>query len=294
MDEQVWRRMTPVLQRIVRKMGRAPRMRFSDFLIVSMYLWSVLYGRPMCWACDKSHYNTLFRPRRLPSVSQLSRRIRSARCQRILQELHEQIAGQATQVSFIDAKPLIVSPVSADPQAARGHISGGFAKGYKLHALATQDRRIPRWSVMPLNQGESPVACAMMRGAPRFPAQSLVLADSSYDGRELYDVLAGKDASLIAQLRGIGTHPVTVRQAGPIRREAIACWQQVPGLTRYVYKERFSGMEGTFGNLTSYGGGLGPLPAWVRGLERVRRWVGAKIILYNARVRIRNERRNAA
>jgi hypothetical protein len=259
-----------------------------------MYLWSVLHDRPMSWACDKKHYNTLFRPRELPSVSQFSRRIRSLRCQEILQELHEKLAGQATVVSYIDAKPLTVSPVSCDPQAARGHIAGGFGKGYKLHAWATQDRRIPRWSVMPLNQGEPPVACAMMREAPMFAPESLVLADSSYDGRELYDLLAGKDASLIAQLRGIGKHPKTVQQAGPIRREAIACWQQVPGLTKYVYKERFAGMEGTFGNLTSYGGGLGPLPAWVRSLARVRRWVGAKIILYNTRVRTRNELRKAA
>ena len=294
MDEQIWRRITPVLRGIVRKTGRAPRVRFSDFLIVSMYLWSVLHDRPMCWACDKSHYNSLFRPRKLPSVSQFSRRIGSLRCQRILQALHQQLAGTSTQINYFDAKPLIVSPVSTDRQATRGHISGGFAKGYKLHTLATEDRRIPRWSVMPLNQGEPPVACAVMREAPRFVPGALVLADSSYDGRELYDILAAKDASLIADLRGIGTHPKTVQQAGPIRREAIACWQQAPGLTRYVYKQRFPGMEGTFGNMTSYGGGLGPLPAWVRGLKRVRRWVGAKIILYNARVLVRNELRKAA
>jgi hypothetical protein len=35
------------------------------------------------------------------------------------------------------------------------------------------------------------------------------------------------------------------------------------------------------------GGGLGPLPAWVRGLRRVTRWTGAKIILYNARIQVR-------
>ena len=39
--------------------------------------------------------------------------------------------------------------------------------------------------------------------------------------------------------------------------------------------------------LTCTAGGLAGLPAWVRGLERVRRWVGVKIIVYNARLKAR-------
>ena len=39
--------------------------------------------------------------------------------------------------------------------------------------------------------------------------------------------------------------------------------------------------------LTCTGGGLWNLPAWVRGLDRVRRWVGVKIVLYNARLALR-------
>ena len=36
-----------------------------------------------------------------------------------------------------------------------------------------------------------------------------------------------------------------------------------------------------------YGGGLGPLPPWVRTLERARRWVGAKLILHHARLAVK-------
>ena len=43
-------------------------------------------------------------------------------------------------------------------------------------------------------------------------------------------------------------------------------------------------VETTFGNMSSYGGGLGPLPAWVRTLRRVKRWIGVKIAPYHARL----------
>ena len=36
-------------------------------------------------------------------------------------------------------------------------------------------------------------------------------------------------------------------------------------------------------DLGCYGGALAPLPSFVRRLDRVRRWVGTKIILYHVR-----------
>jgi hypothetical protein len=52
---------------------------------------------------------------------------------------------------------------------------------------------------------------------------------------------------------------------------------------RFVFKARQE-IERVFGVLTCTAGGLSNLPAWVRGLARVRRWVGVKIVLYNARL----------
>ena len=46
-------------------------------------------------------------------------------------------------------------------------------------------------------------------------------------------------------------------------------------------------VERYFGQLTCFGGGLGPLPAWVRRLPRVQRWVTAKLIIYHARLQTR-------
>jgi hypothetical protein len=42
-------------------------------------------------------------------------------------------------------------------------------------------------------------------------------------------------------------------------------------------------IEREFGSLTSFGGGLVCLPAWVRRLPRVRNWVHAKLLVNAAR-----------
>lgn len=43
-------------------------------------------------------------------------------------------------------------------------------------------------------------------------------------------------------------------------------------------------IEEAFGNASSFGGGLAPLPAWVRGLDRVRTWVWAKLLINAVRI----------
>ena len=46
------------------------------------------------------------------------------------------------------------------------------------------------------------------------------------------------------------------------------------------------GIEGP--SIRRFGGGLRTLPPWVRGLDRVTRWVTAKIAIYHARLRCRS------
>ena len=43
-------------------------------------------------------------------------------------------------------------------------------------------------------------------------------------------------------------------------------------------------IERTFGALTSFGGGLSPLPSWVRHLNRVWLWVSAKLVINGVRI----------
>ena len=111
---------------------------------------------------------------------------------------------------FVDGKPVTVGPVSKDPDAAKGHVTGGFAKasgtggrpraGYKPHAFVDERRRVTARSVMPLNADEKAVARAMaphLLPAPPAPPGGgfaagcgLTMADSNYDAAPLHKLLA--------------------------------------------------------------------------------------------------------
>ena len=308
-ERELWRSVTAAVKRAAKAVGRGGRRAcpYDDVLVVRMYLWAAWHDRPLSWACDRCHYNTLFRPRALPSVSQFTRRVKAETARAILQRAHDDLAaaGIATGLSCLDGKPLTVSPVSRDPDAARGHITGGFAKGYKLHAWVTDDGRLPLWAVTPLNTDEKTVARLLCARLPEMPGDALVMADANYDAAHLHKAVERTGARLLCPLRGqkpVGTgvgaggdrHPDNLRKMGAARRELVSLWDAKPDLCRHVLHHR-NDVERGFSTLTCHGGGLAALPAWVRTIGRVTRWVGAKIILYHARLRAQNaaERRAA-
>ena len=302
MDREQWEIVRSAVKRAARKIDRElrpVRLRFADWLIVAMYLWAVAHDRPQSWACDRLNYSRLFRPRKLPSVSQFNRRMNERRTWRILQEVHAMLASNLTSqaLSYIDGKPLVVGVASKDPDAKRGQVLGGFARGYKLHAWMGEDRSIPLWSVTPLNVHELPVAQLLVAQAPVLSDRSLVLVDQNYDSHDLHKMLHARNGRLVVKPKGpkkmSDRHPVTLRQMGQARRELLVVAERSPSLLQMVYRQRINA-EGILGNLTSYGGGLITLPPWVRRLHRVRRFVGGKIILYHGRLRARAAKKKAA
>lgn len=305
MDREIWTLVLSIVRRAAKEVGwsggrRAPR--YPNWLIAAMYVWAVWHDRTLSWACDRSHYTGLFRPRgALPSVSQFSRRVRGEDVQAILQRLHDALArrGLLTDEGYLDGKALLVSPVSKDRGATRGRVSGGFAKGYKLHAFVNEHRRIVVWSVTGLHEDEKTVARHLLPHLPPMSPDALVLKDSNYDSAPLHKDAAAvvPDARLVGPLKGQdrvgpgGHHPVTLRQMGPQRRELLAAWQRCPGLVKLAMRARDT-IERVFGVLVSTVGGLGTaLPPWVRTLDRVTRWVGVKVILYNARLAVQDRPR---
>lgn len=283
MSSHVWRLVYSMVHRVNRVIPRSGRKAsYSDCLIVGMYLWSVSWDRPLSWSCDRQNYNSWFRPRKLPSVSQFCRRIKTQRCQQILQAVHERLArtNNGTYAMFLDGKALPVGPCSQDQEARPGRIPGGFARGYKLHAIATQDRRLVTWAVAPLNVSELVVAKELLA---QYKPRAVVLADGAYDCGTLYDEAAKYGGEFLTPLPDEPGKPRS-RQS-KLRLAAFERWHTKAA--KYLYNKRLI-IEQCFSNVCSYGGGLGPLPAWVRTLERVRRWVGAKILLYHARLMLRN------
>lgn len=280
MDSHTWReayQMIVAVNRSIPVLGRKPT--YSDVLIVAMYVWSVAHDRPLCWACSRENYSSCFRPRKLPSVSQFCRRIQTPRCNQVLQQVHDRLAGsdKSASVSYLDARPLVVGSCSKDREARPGRVYGGFARGYKLHSLVTEDGRVPTWKVTSLNVSEPRVAEELVDSTRGRFSLGLVLADGNYDSSRLYDRVASAGGRLLTPLpknAGCGH-----RRQSPSRLEAAEAWKGVAG---YVYRDRIA-VERYFAHQSAYGGGLAPLPAWVRTLPRVRRWVGTKLILHHAR-----------
>jgi IS5 family transposase len=228
------------------------------------------------------NHNRGFRPRKIPSLSQLNRRIASDRFQLLLQKIHERLAGDSRcKGLLLDGQAICVAGVSKDRDARKGHVPGGFGKGYKLHVIATSSGEIPVFSVMPLNTHELPVAQQMLGTLKHDLNGVLVMADGNYDAAAFHKHIHARGGFLITAPRGKAKHPVTQRQMGPARRLLLQLWDHHPRLMKQVYHRR-KAVERCFANLGAIPGLLNSLPKFVRGLARVRRYVGVKICLYHA------------
>ena len=288
MDREIWRHVLAAVRSADRRvMRRGRRPRYSDQQIVKMLLWTIWHDRPLCWAGDRDHYTTMYRPTQLPSVSQFCRRVRTERVTAMLEATHSYLARGSgpVRLSFLDGKALPVSNYSHDPDARDGYANGGLCCGYKLHAWATADGRIPLFTVCPLNEGEPKVAHQLV---PEIPSGHTVLADANYDSALLYQAVAERGSRLLTPLKGRARSSQQLRRMPAARRRVIRLWDRRPDVCQRLGRERV-GIERIFSTLTCFGGGLAPLPHWVRRLHRVQRWVTAKLVIYHARLRSQKE-----
>jgi hypothetical protein len=283
MSSHTWKLLYSTLRQVDKQIPReGRRKRFSDLLIVAMYHWAVRHDRPQCWAVHRENYSKLFRPRRLPSRSRFNRRIKSPRCQALLKGLAERGAGASTtDVLLMDGRALRVGPHSQDRDAHKGWAGGGYAKGYKLHVIASENGVILASRVLPMNVSELTAATDLIA---QVRPQGLLLADGGYDAGHLYEQVRACGGQLLTRL------PARVgkghRAQSPGRLQAAAMWAAGEATAPYRQRDK---VERIFSQQSSFGGGLAPLPAWVRGLERVQRWVAAKILIYHLRLKSRGK-----
>lgn len=255
--------------------------RIPAWVIVATLLWAALHDRPVSWACDPRNWTTTaLRPTPLPSQPTMSRRVDRVSTGLFWRAVEQRLrgSGHPALLAFLDGKPLPVGGNSKDPDARWGRGAGGLAKGYKLHAVWSAGVTPDAWEVAPLNRAETVAAAGLL---PQLQSGGYLLADGEYDASPLYDAAFQRGYQLVAPCRkaknpGCGKH-----YQSPHRDRGRALLGGAFG--RQLYRARTQ-IERSFGNATAFGGGLAPLPAWVRGLERVRTWVWAKLLINAVRI----------
>jgi hypothetical protein len=283
MDGKLWRR----LYRIVRRLSdskRGPRQQFADWEIVAWYWWSVLNDRPVAWLSGRCTAPRSLEARRRPSASTLSRRLRSERVLSLLARLERRLTGPRRErfCKYIDGKPLPVGHASKDPDAHFGRRS----KGYRMHVITDGTSAIYAGSVLPNNVAE-------VRAAEQLIGQlsggGYLVGDGEYDASALHELAREHGHQLIARRARPRTGFGHCRQSSARKRscELLEKDSWIDNGFGAALVDARRQIERFFGNLTSFAGGLAPLPAWVRTLPRVRRWVQAKLAINAVRIQLK-------
>lgn len=279
MDDQLIRELYQQLRPMTAP--RPQRGMHADACVVFLYLLACLAGRSVRWVLRRDHLPLWLRKLPLPSSSCMSRRLRTESVQTMVDALNQHYRGRLvhTDEKVLDGKPLTVSSVTKDPDARRGKVQDGWAKGYKLHALVDAGGAIDAITITSLEAGESTVAQQMLQSLSL--PDTLVRADANYDSNALYAVVAQTGARLLAPRCKPGTGLGHSTTQHPDRLLAIATLEQSPDAKKAASRHRMR-VEQIFAHLTNLPFGLSPLPNFVRRLSRVIRWVQAKILLYHA------------
>ena len=274
MERELW----PILYQTLRRAARGTHQKhvwYQPWEIAAVLLWAALHDRTVEWACNVRNWTTDRRPKELPSPSTVSRRTKKLVFELFLNRVAALLKGKSKPAweLIVDGKPLPVGRCSKDPDA-RGNTHG---KGYKLRVIWGGDPLPEAWEVTAAREYEGAVAerlLTQVRGV------GLLLADGNYEASRIYDAAAESGYQLLA-------HPDR-RDTGRGHRyqsehRLLALRWFEDGLGWRLYKDR-SAIERKFGNAGAFCGGLGPLPNWVRRLERVTKWVWCKLAINATRI----------
>jgi len=287
MECELWPRLYALVIELGRRL-RSRRVRYSDAVIVLVFLWGCLHDRPQSWCCESRNWkSTRLRPVRIPSDSTLSRRLEADSVKNFMTALGDAVRNTQDPglLSFIDGKPLVVGSCSKDPDAKAGRVAKGMARGYKLHAIWS-NRPVPEaWTVRPLNENESPVARKLIS---QLQGSGYLIGDGQFDVIALHDLSFERHHQLLTHPRRSTAKGLGHIRQSPHRLHAIEMRQRDFG--RELLHQRAQ-IERLFGAATNFSGGLAPLPNWVRRLHRVHRWVWAKLLINGMRIQHRKRLR---
>jgi len=286
MELELWAELSQAICDVQRKFRLKPRETHPTARIVRVHLWSVLHDRPTCWACHRKNWNDQTVPGQLPDQSTMSRRMRRADFDQFLTALQQRMAGRSRPglMKIIDGKPLELSNHSGDPDARWGRGVSRQSLGYKLHMIYSGNPMPQAFVITALDRCEKQMAGRMIK---RVSGCGYLLGDGHYDASWLYDLCEYHQHLLISPRAkphtGLGHH-----YQSPQRLRSIQLLEPPAGANDFgpsLYRHRTQ-IEREFSQMCCFGGGMASLPSWVRRIWRVRRWVGGKLLINAARIRI--------
>jgi hypothetical protein len=290
MEGELWESLYRLLraQAKLRKSPGGRRVVYSDVLILTVYFWSVLHDRPRCWACRRENWPVNMAWLNLPSESTLSRRMRSVSVMLLLASIYHALAALRPPrlVRVVDSKPLPVGGFSKDRDARRGYGAGQLLRGYKLFCVWGSAAVVPDALVLgPMNLSDPAGAASLLRclAGGTGGTGGYLLADVTHDSNPLHALAAPLGFQLLAPRKspGAGLGHGTTHE--PSRLRSIELLEGNSPFARSLYARR-GDIEREFGGAGNFGGGLQPLPNWVRRPRRVVPWVISKLLLNGVRL----------
>jgi len=281
MEGKLWNALYQLVEQL-HSGRRQKRQQYSDKTILMVYLWAVLHDRPVFWACQCDNWHGMCPTSDPPSPATMSRRLRNESFANLLNDLEKAYRQKFNQslCKWIDAMPLPIGNSSGDPQAGYGRAANGKAKGYKFYAIYDPSGAVDAWRVCPMNVSEKKMSCRLVRDTS---FEGYLVGDGEYDNNILYEMAGARGIVLLAPKR-------KGKKLGH-RRHSRHRLRSIELQTRPFGKmllHRRAGIDRFFGSWASWSSGIKHLPAWVRGLRRVRQWVQAKlIVLYAWRIKQR-------
>lgn len=282
MERELW----PRIYQLVMAGGSSIRqagVTFQPHILLLTLLWAALHDRPVNWACRQANWSTTtLRPVTLPSPSTLSRRLGSLAVGVLMRDLAKWLRDSAPPrlIAALDGKPLPIGGAGHDPDARNGHGAGKIARGYKLHAVWGLRPMPEAFSVEPLNACETKAAERLLPELAGGGDRGYLLGDGEFDANPVFDAAGAAGYQLVTPREDPAAGLGHIRQS-PYRLRCIELLRGEFGRELYGLRGM---IERSFGNATAFAGGLGPLPAWVRRLWRVRRWVWAKLLINGVRI----------
>ena len=315
MEDELW----PTLYRLVveeynRRHGGGGHQRsvqYNDAIILLVAMWAVLHDRPISWACGGRDGGGPGTWRSLPggcpwaslpSRGTMSRRLKTLSLKQLLEQvfwrllwitptsmLKPRSLPPSTEPSSpmlrkLDSKPLPVGGFSKDRDAKRGHCcAGNLARGYKLFGCWGTGAVVPEQLLLgPMNLSDPAGAMALINRLSRGPTPGgYLLADTTHDTNPLHAYARQHNFQLLTPRKqpgtGLGHCP-----HDPARLRSIEMLEGPSPFGRSLYATR-TDIERDFGHMGSFGGGLQPLPNFVRRPRRIAFWAITKLIVNGVR-----------